>query len=66
MAVAVKGGELLAFGSANPCTEEQYHTGTFTTYYGRALAIVRAGERGAVTITATDGKDTATAAVAIA
>lgn len=40
--VTVENGELLAFGSANPCTEEQYHTGTFTTYYGRALAIVRA------------------------
>ena len=65
LTVTVTGGELLAFGSANPCTEEQYHTGTFTTYYGRALAIVRAGERGAVTITATDGKETATAAVAM-
>ena len=65
LTVTVTGGELLAFGSANPCTEEQYHTGTFTTYYGRALAIVRAGERGAVTVTATDGKETATAAVTI-
>ena len=40
--ITVENGELLAFGSANPCTEEQYHTGTFTTYYGRALAVVRA------------------------
>lgn len=50
LTVTVQGGELLAFGSANPCTEEQYHTGTFTTYHGRALAIVRAGEDGAVTV----------------
>ena len=48
-------GELLAFGSANPCTEEQYHTGSFTTFYGRALAIVRAGEAGMLRLTATDG-----------
>ena len=66
LTVTAEGGELLAFGSANPCTEEQYHTGIFTTYYGRALAIVRAGESGAVTITATDGKETATVSVAIA
>ncbi len=48
--VSVTGGELLAFGSANPCHEEQYHTGTFTTYYGRALAIIRAGNSGSVKI----------------
>lgn len=43
LTVTVEGGELLGFGSANPCTEEQYHTGVFTTYYGRALAVVRKG-----------------------
>ena len=57
--------ELLAFGSANPCTEEQYHTGSFTTYYGRALAVVRAGESGTVLIAATDGKLTGTAQINI-
>ena len=55
LTVTVEGGELLAFGSANPCTEEQYHTGSFTTYYGRALAVIRAGERGTVKVCATDG-----------
>ncbi|MBQ6035888.1 MAG: DUF4982 domain-containing protein [Lachnospiraceae bacterium] len=65
LSVTVEGGELLAFGSANPCTEEQYHIGTFTTYYGRALAIVRAGKSGQVTVKATDGKETAEAAVMI-
>jgi hypothetical protein len=44
--VSVQGGELLAFGSANPKTEENYNKGIFTTYYGRALAVVRAGETG--------------------
>ena len=50
--VTVEGGELLAFGSANPRTKERYDAGTFTTYYGRALAVVRAGESGTVKVTA--------------
>lgn len=36
LTVTVEGGELSGFGSANPCHEEQYRTGTFNTYYGRA------------------------------
>ena len=52
--VTVEGGELLAFGSANPCTTEEYHSGSFTTYYGRALAVVRAGEAGTVTVRANE------------
>ena len=63
--VTVEGGELLAFGSANPCTEEQYHSGSFTSYYGRALAVVRAGESGSVKITATDGRISAEAEIAV-
>lgn len=63
LTVTVEGGELLGFGSANPCTEEQYHTGTFTTYYGRALAIVRV--QGNTTITVTDGKETYKAEIAV-
>ena len=46
--VNVTGGELLAFGSANPRTEESYLKGTFTTYYGQALAIVKAGQAGTI------------------
>ncbi len=65
LTVTVEGGELLAFGSANPCTKEQYHTGSFRTYYGRSLAIVRAGKEGAFTVTAWDGKSSASARVAI-
>jgi hypothetical protein len=65
LTVTVEGGELLAFGSANPCTEEQYHTGSFTTYYGRSLAVVRAGEAGRVSVSASDGRETAQAQIGI-
>ena len=63
LTVKVENGELLAFGSANPCTEEQYHIGTFTTYYGRALAIVRAGQNTKITVT--DGRETTTADISV-
>ena len=49
--VQVNNGELLGFGSANPRTEESYQTGNFTTYYGRAQAIVRCKENCSVSIT---------------
>lgn len=65
LTVSVTGGKLLAFGSANPCTEEQYHTGSFTAYHGRALAIVRAGSAGTVCVTAVDGNEQATAQILI-
>ncbi len=48
--VSADGGKLLAFGSANPCTEERYDSGSFTTYYGRALAVVRANCAGELVI----------------
>ena len=38
---------LLGFGSANPVTDENYSAGAFTSYRGRALAVLRArGEAG--------------------
>ena len=40
--VEVEGGKLLAFGSANPKTEEDFLSGVHTTYYGRSLAVVKA------------------------
>ena len=40
LTVTVEGGELLAFGSANPRTEESFLTGTYTTWYGRSQAVV--------------------------
>lgn len=42
--VQVEGGKLLAFGSANPRTEERFDTGSYTSCYGRALAVIRAGD----------------------
>jgi len=49
LTVRVKNGKLLGFGSADPRTEETYLSGSFTTYYGRALAIVQ-GEQAEVTV----------------
>lgn len=37
------GAYLAGFGSDNPITEENYTSGTCTSYHGRALAILRAG-----------------------
>ena len=55
LSVKVEGGELLAFGSANPRTKEQYTVGSFTTYYGRAQAIVRGSNVGELKITVSGG-----------
>ena len=63
--VTVEGGELLAFGSANPRTEERYDSGSFTTYYGRAMAVIRAKAGKQVVISASDGKQQAQAFVAV-
>lgn len=52
--VTVENGELLGFGSANPKTTESFVTGTYTTYYGCALAAVRCGKSGKVTFHVTD------------
>jgi hypothetical protein len=53
--VTVEGGCLLAFGSANPRTGESYLSGSFTTYYGRSQAVVRANKAGTIRITAYGG-----------
>lgn len=39
----VEEGELLAFGSGRPVTEENYTKGSARAYHGRALAVVRMG-----------------------
>lgn len=64
LTVTVEGGELLAFGSANPRTEERFDEGTYTTYYGVALAAVRVNENTVVAVT--DGTETVTAAISVA
>ena len=66
LSVKVEGCELLGFGSAAPRTEERFDTGEYTSYYGRALAVVRAGDAGKLTLTVTDGSKTASAEIAIA
>lgn len=57
LTVTVAGGELLGFGSANPCTENDFVSGAYGTYYGRSLAVVRVGNDKQLTITAKDGKN---------
>lgn len=44
--VSVEHGTLLGFGSANPKTEDRFDSGKYTSYYGRALAVVRADDAG--------------------
>jgi len=44
LTVEAEGGQLLGFGSANPRTEERFDSGEYTTYYGRAMAVIRAGQ----------------------
>ena len=53
LTASVTGAGILAgFGSANPVTEENYTTGSFHTFRGCALAVIRAGyEPGEVTLT---------------
>ncbi|MBR1585992.1 MAG: DUF4982 domain-containing protein [Clostridia bacterium] len=44
--------ELLGFGSGNPITDENYQKGSFTSFQGRALAVLRAvRDKGRVTLT---------------
>ncbi len=46
--------ELLGFGSGNPITDENYTGGRFTSYQGKALAVLRAGcEAGEAKLTVT-------------
>ena len=45
MTATVSGAASLAgFGSANPITDENYTSGHFTSYRGRALAVLKACE----------------------
>ena len=45
MILTIEGGELLGFGSANPKTEDCFDSGESHSYYGRALAVLRAGDQ---------------------
>lgn len=50
--VEVEGaGQLQGFGSARPCMAEDFVSHVHTTYYGKALAVIRAGyEPGSITV----------------
>lgn len=65
LTASVENGELLAFGSANPRTEERYDSGSFTTYYGQALAIVRAGKCGSTILSVSNGDQTKLVEIAV-
>ncbi|MDU2422810.1 MAG: glycoside hydrolase family 2 TIM barrel-domain containing protein [Bifidobacterium scardovii] len=66
---SVTGGDLLGFGCAAPCNRGSFVTGETGTYYGEALAVVRAGEDAApgdvVTVNVTDGAHTAALTVPV-
>lgn len=66
LSVEVENGELLAFGSANPRTEESFLAGQYCTWYGKAMAVVRAGMEGKVHVTVKSASHTATEELIIA
>lgn len=63
--IIVEGGELLAFGSANPKTEEDFLSGKYTTYYGRSQAVVRANGEQLLLQASGQGLDTVSRAIPI-
>ena len=66
--VTVSGaGTLLGFGSAQPITDQGFARDRHSTYWGRSLAVIRAGHSaGDVTITATaDGCESVTLVVPV-
>ena len=65
LTVEVQGGRLLGLGSACPYNEIGFVTSRTDTYYGEALAVVQAGETGAVELSVTDSVRTGKASVEI-
>jgi hypothetical protein len=64
--VSIRNGELLGFGSANPCTEERFDSGIYSTYYGKALAVIRTGSKGETTVKVTgEGLEPAIAKITV-
>ena len=52
--VEVENGSLEGFGNACPYNKDGYWKNITKTYYGEALAVVRAGKTGNVTVRVTD------------
>ena len=65
LTVEVQGGRLLGLGSACPYNEIGFVASRTDTYYGEALAVVQAGESGAVELSVTDSVRTGKASVEI-
>ena len=66
VSVKVEGGVLEGFGSANPAPTERYDDAKFTTFYGQAMAVVRALKPGEIKLTASaDGMEDAVAVVKV-
>lgn len=63
--VTVENGSLAGLGSANPYVKGNYTQNTVQTYYGEALAVVRADGTGPVRICVSDEKNTCTAELQI-
>ena len=63
--ITVSGGKLLAAGSACPFHPGSYLTPETDTYYGEALAVVEAGESGAVEVAISDGERSDTVKIPI-
>ena len=56
--VSVENGTLEGLGSACAYVEGDYAQDTTKTYYGEAMAVVRAGKNGSVMLTVSDEKET--------
>jgi beta-galactosidase len=56
--IAVENGELMGFGNACPYNPDGYWKNETRTYYGEAMAVVRAGRQGSTVIRVTDEHDT--------
>ena len=54
--VSVENGKLIGLGNANPYFNGNYTSERTQTYYGEALAVVRAGSAGVLKITVSDGE----------
>lgn len=50
LSISVEGAELLAFGSANPRTEERFDACCYTTWYGQSQAVLLPGNEKTVTV----------------
>ena len=58
-------GTLQAFGSAKPNMGEDFHSRQHTTYYGKAQAVIRAGEKSGNILVKVSGEGLGTKEVSI-